>query len=94
MTEHCPNLVGLVNRMKERCFPDWDDICATLDLNSHLPKPPADEAKDKEGSNDEKEGDKEKEPEDKDIEKEKADEKDKEKEKEKDTEENKEKEGK
>lgn len=72
MTEHCPNLVGLVNRMKERCFPDWDDICATLDLNSHLPKPLAEESKDKEGSKDEKEGDKEKEPEDKDIEKEKV----------------------
>lgn len=72
MTESCQNLVGLVNRMKERCFPDWDDICATLDLNSHLPKPPADEGKDKEGSKDEKEGDKEKEPEDKDIEKEKV----------------------
>ncbi|XP_022920642.1 failed axon connections isoform X2 [Onthophagus taurus] len=89
MTEHCPNLVGLVNRMKERCFPDWDDICTNLDLNSHLPKPPAEETKEKEGNNDEKEGDKDKElePEDKDPEKEKADEK----EKEKDTEENKEK---
>jgi len=96
MSEHCANLVGHVNRMKERCFPDWEDICTTLDLNSHLPKPPADEPKDKEGSKDEKEGDKEKEPMDKDldkeIEKEKADEK--EKEVEKDTEENKEKEGK
>lgn len=94
MTEHCPNLVGLVNRMKERCFSDWDDICATLDLNSHLPKPLEDEGKDKEGCTDEKEGDKEMEPEDKDIEKEKADEKEKEQEKEKDIEENKEKEGK
>ncbi|XP_065162242.1 failed axon connections isoform X1 [Atheta coriaria] len=94
MTEHCANLVGHVNRMKERCFPDWDDICATLDLNSHLPKPAPEEGKDKEGTNDEKEGDKEKEPEDKDIEKEKADEKEKEKEKDKDTEENKEKEAK
>lgn len=74
MTEHCANLVGLVNRMKERCFPDWDDICATLDLNSHLPKPaPTEETKDKEGGKDEKEGSKdEKEPEDKDIEKEKV----------------------
>ncbi|KAJ8970382.1 hypothetical protein NQ317_017181 [Molorchus minor] len=95
MTESCPNLVGLVNRMKERCFPDWDDICTTLDLNSHLPKPAPEEAKDnKEESKDEKEGDKEKEPEEKDLEKEKADEKEKEKAKEKDMEENKEKEGK
>lgn len=74
MTEHCPNLVGLVNRMKERCYPDWEDICTTLDLNSHLPKPPAEETKDKEGTKDEKEGDKDKEmePEDKDPEKEKV----------------------
>ncbi|RZC37552.1 failed axon connections, partial [Asbolus verrucosus] len=93
MTESCPNLVGLVNRMKERCFPDWDDICTTLDLNSHLPKPAPEESKDnKEGGKDEKEGDQEKEPDDKDIEKEKADEKEKDKGKEKETEENKEKE--
>lgn len=94
MTESCPNLVGLVNRMKERCFSDWDDICTTLDLNSHLPKPKAEESKDKkEEAKDEKEGDKEKEPEEKDIEQEKADEKEKDKAKEK-SEENKEKEGK
>ncbi|XP_060520097.1 failed axon connections isoform X2 [Cylas formicarius] len=96
MVESCPNLVGHVNRMKERCFPDWDDICNTLDLNSHLPKPAPEEAKDnKEAAKDEKEsGDKEKEPEDKDIEKEKADEKEKDKAKEKEQEENKEKEAK
>ncbi|KAJ3660178.1 hypothetical protein Zmor_004645 [Zophobas morio] len=93
MTESCPNLVGLVNRMKERCFPDWDDICTTLDLNSHLPKPAPEEAKDnKETIKDEKEGDQEKEPDDKDIEKEKAEDKEKDKGKEKETEENKEKE--
>ncbi|XP_019864850.1 failed axon connections isoform X2 [Aethina tumida] len=93
MTESCPNLVGLVNRMKERSFSDWDDICTTLDLNSHLPKPAPEESKDnKEAAKDEKESDKEKEPEDKDIEKEKADEKEKDKLKEKETEENKEKE--
>ena len=73
MTESCPNQGGLVNRMKERCFPDWDDICTTLDLNSHLPKPAPEEAKDnKETIKDEKEGDQEKEPDDKDIEKEKV----------------------
>lgn len=72
MTENCPNLVGLVNRMKDRCFPDWEEICTTLDLNSHLPKPAPEETKEKEGGKDEKEGDKEKEPEDKDIEKEKV----------------------
>lgn len=72
MTENCPNLVGLVNRMKDRCFSDWEEICTTLDLNSHLPKPAPEETKEKEGGKDEKESDKEKEPEDKDIEKEKV----------------------
>lgn len=60
MGESCPNLVGLVNRMKERCFPDWEDMCANLDLNSHLPKPapleePPKEEPKKEEDNKEKE---------------------------------------
>jgi hypothetical protein len=44
-----------------RCFPDWEDICKTLDLNSHLPKPPPEEKENKEDKKekDEKEGDKE-----------------------------------
>lgn len=36
MTEKCPNLVGHVSRMKDRCFPDWDEICTKLDLNAHI----------------------------------------------------------
>lgn len=51
-----------------RCFPDWEDICTTLDLNSHLPKPPPeekeaknkDEEKKVEKEGDEKEKDNEK----------------------------------
>ena len=39
MAEQCSNLVGHVSRIKERCFPDWDEICTNLDLNAHLPKP-------------------------------------------------------
>ncbi|XP_030752826.1 failed axon connections isoform X2 [Sitophilus oryzae] len=92
MTESCPNLVGHVNRMKERCFADWDDICSTLDLNSHLPKPVPEAKDDKEVAKDEKESDKEKEPEDKDIEKEKEEAKEKDKAANKEPEENKEKE--
>lgn len=61
MIEHFPNLVGHVNRMKDRCFPDWDEICKTLDLNAHLPKPTPEEkeikAKDEEKKS-EKEGEK------------------------------------
>merc|ERR1712002_476468 len=40
MSENCSNLVEFCNRVKERAFPDWDEMCANLDLNSHLPKPP------------------------------------------------------
>lgn len=39
MTEKCPNLVGHVSRMKDKCFPDWDEICTKLDLNAHIQKP-------------------------------------------------------
>ncbi|KAK9499584.1 hypothetical protein O3M35_002602 [Rhynocoris fuscipes] len=58
MLENCANLVGHVNRMKERCFPDWEDICTTLDLNSHLPKPPPEE-KETKGKDEEKKAEKE-----------------------------------
>lgn len=95
MQESCANLVGLVNRMKERCFPDWEDMCKNLDMNSHLPKPPPEEKEKekKEGKEEkgEKEGDKENEK-DKDIEKDKEIEKKEEKEADKDVEENKSKE--
>ena len=41
-----------------RCFPDWEDICTTLDLNSHLPKPPPEE-KETKGKDEEKKAEKE-----------------------------------
>lgn len=28
LNESFPNLVGLVSRIKERAYPDWDEICA------------------------------------------------------------------
>merc|ERR1712088_1016941 len=63
----CKNLVGLVNRMKDRCWADhWDNATGEeMDLNPHIPKPepPAPE------------------PEKKEEEKEKAEEKKEEKEK-------------
>lgn len=86
ITESCPNLVGHVSRMKERCFPDWDEICTKLDLNSHLPKPEpeAKEGKEKETEKTAEQDNNEAEnKEEKELEKDKADEK---------TEENKEKE--
>lgn len=75
MTENCANLVSFCDRMKERAFPDWDEMCSNLDLNSHLPKPPPEEEKKEE----EKEGDKkdEEKKEDEDKKKDKDEEKDK-----------------
>lgn len=86
MTEKCPNLVGHVSRMKERCFPDWDEICTKLDLNAHLPKPEPEAKEGKEGEQEKStEQDNETEKIEKELEKDKSDEKEK-------TEENKEKE--
>lgn len=78
MSENCQNLVGHVSRMKERCFPDWEDICTKLDLNAHLPKS---ELEPKEGKEEEAEKSAEQENEaekiEKELDKEKADEKEK-----------------
>jgi len=81
LLEHCGNLNGLCRRMQERAFPDWEEIKTTLDLNTHLPKPPPEEEKKEEAAEPEKEETKEeKKDEDKETdEKEKA-EKEKEKE--------------
>merc|ERR1712053_42290 len=37
----CKNLVGLVNRMKDRCWADhWENATGEeMDLNPHMPKP-------------------------------------------------------
>ncbi|XP_064458700.1 failed axon connections-like [Ornithodoros turicata] len=45
MEQECPNLLAFVNRMKERYWPDWDEICQTLELNTHLPKKQVEEDK-------------------------------------------------
>uniref|UniRef100_A0A6V7LH56 Metaxin glutathione S-transferase domain-containing protein n=1 Tax=Bracon brevicornis TaxID=1563983 RepID=A0A6V7LH56_9HYME len=87
MTENCSNLVGLCSRMKERCFPDWEKICDTLDMNTHLPKPQKEEEKESKGEKEAKES-----KEGKEGDKEKADAEEKEGEKDKEVEENKEKE--
>merc|ERR1739844_249060 len=85
----CKNLVGLVNRMKDRCWGDhWANATGEeMDLNPHIPKPepvvepePVEEEKE-EAKKEEKEETTEKE-EKKEEEKEKADEKKEEKEKE------------
>ncbi|XP_078044667.1 failed axon connections [Augochlora pura] len=88
MQENCPNLVGHCSRMKERCFPDWDEICSTLDMNTHLPK--SEKQEEKEGKEEPKETKESKE--EKEGDKEKADKEEKEMEKDKELDENKEKE--
>lgn len=88
MENNCPNLVGHCSRMKERCFPDWEEIGNTLDMNTHLPKPVKEE--DKESKGDKKETKESKEG--KEGDKEKADGEEKEGEKDKEVDENKEKE--
>ncbi|KAK8403357.1 hypothetical protein O3P69_000460 [Scylla paramamosain] len=93
MTENCANLVEFCNRVKELAFPDWEEMCTTLDLNSHLPKPPPTEEKAEEPATEKEEKTKEEEKKDEkekdDTEKEKAqkDEKEGEKEDNKKTEE-------
>lgn len=87
MQDNCANLVGHCSRMKERCFPDWDEICNTLDMNTHLPKPPKEE--NKESKEEKKETEKSKEG--KEGDNEKADGEEKEGEKDKEVDENKDK---
>jgi glutathione S-transferase len=66
MEQNTANLITYVNRIKEKYYPDWDEMLKNLDLNSHLPKPEPKEA--------------EKEPEEKEKEKEKKDKKEEKKE--------------
>ncbi|XP_065359871.1 failed axon connections isoform X1 [Calliphora vicina] len=76
MTEKCPNLVGHVSRMKDRCFPDWDEICTKLDLNAHIQKPEPENKEGKEGDLEKsKEQENETDKNDKELEKDKTNEK-------------------
>merc|ERR550534_3051969 len=58
LNESCKNLVGLVNRVKDRCWGDhWElAIGDTMNLNPHIPKPePEVEEKKEEVEEDKKE---------------------------------------
>merc|ERR1711874_510105 len=79
MVENCANLVEFCTRVKDRAFPDWNEMCENLDLNSHLPKPPKEEAKEEEKKEETKEEEKKEET----KEEEKKDEKEEDSEKEK-----------
>jgi len=54
LNENTPNLKTFCDRLKERAFPDWEEMLANLDLNSHLPKPPPEEEKKEEDKPEEK----------------------------------------
>lgn len=71
LNESCQNLTGHVSRMKERCFPDWDEICTKLDLNAHLPKPEPEQKENKEGDDKEKTAEQEKNDKNEELEKDK-----------------------
>lgn len=38
MESDTPNLLALVERFKAKHWTDWDEICSTHELNTHLPK--------------------------------------------------------
>ncbi|XP_045530859.1 failed axon connections [Pieris brassicae] len=85
MNESFPNLVGLVSRIKERAYPDWDEICVSevappakkeaKETKEGTDKPEKQPLEEPEKEKDEKEELAEKEPEDKENEKEKEKEK-------------------
>jgi hypothetical protein len=81
----CQNLVGLINRMKDRCWGEhWTNATGEeMDLNPHIPKPvPAEPEKVEEKKEEEKKEESSEKEEKKEDEKEKADEKKEEKDKE------------
>jgi len=80
LLESCSNLKAFCDRVKERAFPDWEEMLANLDLNSHLPKPPPEEEK-KEEKEEAKEAEATKDEEKKDEDKEKDEKESTEKEK-------------
>lgn len=76
--ENGKNLLTHFERMKDRFFPDWQEMCTTLDMNTHIPKPVTEEPQ-KEEEEKEKEKEKEEtkegkeEKEEKEVKEEKAD---------------------
>lgn len=59
MAENCPGLMALLTRVKERCYPDWDEMTKTLGMNTHIPVPPPEEKKDDEKEKESKDTEKE-----------------------------------
>lgn len=61
LDENATNLKSHAERIKDKYYPDWKEMCESLDLNSHLPKPPPKEKEEKKEKEDKKEKEKEKE---------------------------------
>ncbi|XP_057371542.1 failed axon connections-like [Daphnia carinata] len=77
LLEEGKNLVQHFEKIKEKYYPDWQEMCDTLDMNTHIPKPVIEEKepeKNEQKEEDKKEEDKEKAEDEKEKEKE-ADEK-------------------
>lgn len=78
LLENAQNLVQHFEKMKEKYYPDWEEMCRTLDMNTHIPKPVVEE-KEAEKEKEEVKEKEQKEEEKKEEEKEKVeDEKEKE----------------
>jgi len=43
LLENGQNLVQHFEKMKEKYYPDWEEMCRTLDMNTHIPKPVVEE---------------------------------------------------
>jgi len=73
LLENAQNLVQHFEKMKEKYYPDWDEMCRTLDMNTHIPKPVVEEKepeKEEKKEEEKKEEDKEKVEDEKEKEKE------------------------
>lgn len=44
LAESFPNLVGLVTRIKERAYPDWDELWSSTEKSAKEAEKPADDA--------------------------------------------------
>lgn len=45
MNESCPSLLQQLARIKDICFPDWDEIMSTLKMNTHIEEKKVEEEK-------------------------------------------------
>lgn len=63
--ENCKNLVAHFEKIKEKYYPDWQEMCDTLDMNTHIPKPVKEEKEPEKAAEPVKNAEEEKKEEDK-----------------------------